>query len=146
MKLFRLFLEFNHFISLQLNADTFDTDGVVDQIKKERGYNYEDVVEISEEKLPNYAELVSCASLWVHYEFTLITNHYCFFRWKSSTRNMFTLMKKSDMRPKDRDTSTWGTLKMSGFAFTSGVVRWLFYQQEYITVLLWIPRWNWISN
>ena len=63
MKLFRLFLEFNHFISLQLNADTFDTDGVVDQIKKERGYNYEDVVEISEEKLPNYAELVSCASL-----------------------------------------------------------------------------------
>lgn len=42
----------------KLNADTFDTDGVVDQIKKERGYNYEDVVEISEEKLPNYAELV----------------------------------------------------------------------------------------
>jgi len=40
----------------KLNAATFDTDGVVDKIKKDRGYTYEDLIEISKDKLPNYEE------------------------------------------------------------------------------------------
>jgi 1,2-dihydroxy-3-keto-5-methylthiopentene dioxygenase len=41
-----------------LNIDTHEEDGVLDKIKKDRGYNYEDVIEISPEKLPNYEEKV----------------------------------------------------------------------------------------
>lgn len=48
---------------MQLNAATFDTDGVVDKIKKDRGYTYEDLIEISKDKLPNYEEKVSCSLL-----------------------------------------------------------------------------------
>jgi len=40
----------------KLNPATFDSDGIFDQIKKERGYTYEDVIAISEDKLPNYEE------------------------------------------------------------------------------------------
>ena len=43
---------------IQLNVDTHEEDGVLDKIKKDRGYNYEDVIEISPEKLPNYEEKV----------------------------------------------------------------------------------------
>ncbi|CAK1540311.1 unnamed protein product [Leptosia nina] len=39
-----------------LNIDTFETDGVLDKIKKERGYTYEDQITCSEKCLPNYAE------------------------------------------------------------------------------------------
>lgn len=41
-----------------MNVDAYEEDGVLDQIKKDRGYNYEDVIEISPEKLPNYEEKV----------------------------------------------------------------------------------------
>lgn len=37
-----------------LNPDTWKTDGSLDKIKKERGYTYEDCVEISRETLPDY--------------------------------------------------------------------------------------------
>ena len=51
---------YTKFISslIQLNIDTHEEDGVLDKIKKDRGYNYEDVIEISPEKLPNYEEKV----------------------------------------------------------------------------------------
>lgn len=41
-----------------MNIDTYEEDGMLDKIKKDRGYNYEDVIEISPEKLPNYEEKV----------------------------------------------------------------------------------------
>lgn len=42
-----------------MNVDTYEGDGMLDKIKKDRGYNYEDVIEISPEKLPNYEEKVN---------------------------------------------------------------------------------------
>ncbi|XP_018569472.1 1,2-dihydroxy-3-keto-5-methylthiopentene dioxygenase [Anoplophora glabripennis] len=57
-----------HFITLEelfkisgveyfkLNIDTLDTDGVLDKIKKGRGYTYEDELVCSKECLPNYEE------------------------------------------------------------------------------------------
>ncbi|XP_056640349.1 acireductone dioxygenase [Diorhabda sublineata] len=40
----------------KLNIDTLNTDGVLDQIKKQRGYNYEDEIICSEKCLENYEE------------------------------------------------------------------------------------------
>lgn len=40
----------------QLNPETYKTDGVLDAIKKERGYTYEDEITCSKECLPNYEE------------------------------------------------------------------------------------------
>jgi len=40
----------------KLNPETYDTDGVLDKIRKDRGYSYKDVIECSEEKLPCYEE------------------------------------------------------------------------------------------
>ncbi|XP_019873464.1 acireductone dioxygenase [Aethina tumida] len=40
----------------KLNPATFSTDGVLDKIKKERGYTYEDELVCSKECLPNYEE------------------------------------------------------------------------------------------
>jgi len=40
----------------KLNPETFETDGVLDKIRKERGYSYMDVIECSKEKLPCYEE------------------------------------------------------------------------------------------
>lgn len=42
----------------KLNADTYMEDGELDKIKKERGYSYTDVIEISRDKLPNYEEKI----------------------------------------------------------------------------------------
>ncbi|XP_063375492.1 acireductone dioxygenase [Cydia amplana] len=39
-----------------LNVDTHETDGVLDKIKKDRGYTYEDRMEASKATLPNYEE------------------------------------------------------------------------------------------
>ncbi|XP_048489312.1 acireductone dioxygenase [Plutella xylostella] len=39
-----------------INVDTYLTDGVLDKIKKERGYTYEDDITCSKECLPNYEE------------------------------------------------------------------------------------------
>ncbi|XP_041975603.1 1,2-dihydroxy-3-keto-5-methylthiopentene dioxygenase [Aricia agestis] len=39
-----------------LNVNTFKTDGVLDQLKKERGYTYEDEITCSKECLQNYEE------------------------------------------------------------------------------------------
>lgn len=41
---------------MQLNINTLDTDGVLDKIKKDRGYTYEDELVCSKECLPNYEE------------------------------------------------------------------------------------------
>lgn len=41
---------------LQLNIKTLDVDGVLDQIKKNRGYTYEDELVCSKECLANYEE------------------------------------------------------------------------------------------
>ncbi|KAH7954459.1 hypothetical protein HPB49_018759 [Dermacentor silvarum] len=40
----------------KLNANTYEEDGELEKIKKERGYSYTDVIEISKDKLPNYEE------------------------------------------------------------------------------------------
>ncbi|XP_072377659.1 acireductone dioxygenase [Diabrotica undecimpunctata] len=40
----------------KLNMKTLNTDGVLDKIKQERGYNYEDEITCSEKCLENYAE------------------------------------------------------------------------------------------
>jgi len=40
----------------KLDKDTYATDGVLDKIKKERGYTYEDEINCSKECLPNYEE------------------------------------------------------------------------------------------
>lgn len=39
-----------------INVDTYLTDGVLDKIKKDRGYTYEDDITCSKECLPNYEE------------------------------------------------------------------------------------------
>jgi hypothetical protein len=51
------FFDFHSFE--QLNPETLDTDGVLDGIRKDRGYSYHDVIECSPEKLPNYEEKVN---------------------------------------------------------------------------------------
>jgi len=38
----------------KLNMDTFDTDGRIEEIRKERKYGYQDVIDISPENLENY--------------------------------------------------------------------------------------------
>ncbi|KAJ8935920.1 hypothetical protein NQ314_012588 [Rhamnusium bicolor] len=40
----------------KLNVDTLESDGILDKIKKERGYTYEDELVCSKECLPNYEE------------------------------------------------------------------------------------------
>ena len=41
---------------LQLDADNYENDTQLAQIKKERGYSYQDCVTCTPEKLPNYEE------------------------------------------------------------------------------------------
>jgi hypothetical protein len=41
-----------------LDADNFEAEGLLDKIKKERGYTYEDNITCTPEKLPNYEEKV----------------------------------------------------------------------------------------
>jgi hypothetical protein len=42
----------------QLNADTYNDDGSLDKIRKESGYSYEDEIEVSSDKLPNFDVMV----------------------------------------------------------------------------------------
>ncbi|KAF5290733.1 hypothetical protein FQA39_LY14652 [Lamprigera yunnana] len=42
----------------KLNKDTYKTDGLLDSIKKERGYNYEDEFVCSKECMPNYQDVL----------------------------------------------------------------------------------------
>lgn len=42
----------------QLNCATFETDGVLEKLKKERGYTYEDEITCSKECLLNYEEKI----------------------------------------------------------------------------------------
>ncbi|KAG0409760.1 hypothetical protein HPB47_013115 [Ixodes persulcatus] len=41
-----------------LNADTYEQDGELEKIRKDRGYSYTDVIEISRDKLPNYEDKI----------------------------------------------------------------------------------------
>nr|XP_034832367.1 1,2-dihydroxy-3-keto-5-methylthiopentene dioxygenase [Maniola hyperantus] len=41
-----------------INVETYTTDGVLDKIKKDRGYTYEDEITCSKECLPNYEEKI----------------------------------------------------------------------------------------
>ncbi|KAM3967655.1 acireductone dioxygenase 1 [Aphomia sociella] len=41
-----------------LNVDTYATDGVLEDLKKKRGYTYEDEIVCSKECLPNYEEKI----------------------------------------------------------------------------------------
>ncbi|XP_013133117.1 PREDICTED: 1,2-dihydroxy-3-keto-5-methylthiopentene dioxygenase-like [Papilio polytes] len=40
----------------KLNVETFNTDGVLEKLKKERGYSYEDQITVSKDCLPNYED------------------------------------------------------------------------------------------
>ncbi|XP_030748930.1 1,2-dihydroxy-3-keto-5-methylthiopentene dioxygenase [Sitophilus oryzae] len=40
----------------KINIDTLKSDGVLDKIKSDRGYTYEDEITISPDRLPNYEE------------------------------------------------------------------------------------------
>ncbi|KAL4703725.1 hypothetical protein ACJJTC_016732 [Scirpophaga incertulas] len=42
----------------KLNVDTYTTDGVLDKLKSDRGYTYEDEMICSKECLPNYEEKI----------------------------------------------------------------------------------------
>uniref|UniRef100_A0A182T2B1 Acireductone dioxygenase n=1 Tax=Anopheles maculatus TaxID=74869 RepID=A0A182T2B1_9DIPT len=42
-------------VLLQINVPTYDTDGVLEKIRKDRGYSYEDEITCSEACLPDYA-------------------------------------------------------------------------------------------
>ena len=44
---------------LQLDAENYESEGILEKVKKERGYNYSDVIEVSPETLPNYETKVS---------------------------------------------------------------------------------------
>lgn len=41
-----------------MDADNYEKEGLLEKIKKERGYNYEDNIECTPEKLPNYEQKV----------------------------------------------------------------------------------------
>ena len=54
-----LYIDQNSLIFTQIDADNFDTNQDYAKIKKDRGYNYEDEVTCSSDKLPNYKEKVT---------------------------------------------------------------------------------------
>lgn len=43
---------------LQLNADIYESDPELEQIRKEQGYSYMDIITIRKDTLPNYEEKV----------------------------------------------------------------------------------------
>lgn len=43
-----------YFFVFQINTNTWTTDGVLDKIRKDRGYSYEDEINVSKESLPDY--------------------------------------------------------------------------------------------
>lgn len=45
-------------LSLQLDPKNYEEEGKLNRIKKERGYNYMDVIQVSPEKMHNYEERV----------------------------------------------------------------------------------------
>lgn len=49
---------FKNWRIFQLNMDTYTTDGVLDKLKQERGYTYEDEIVCSKECLQNYEEKI----------------------------------------------------------------------------------------
>lgn len=48
-------------MSVQLNADIYETDPELERIRKEQGYSYMDIITIHKDTLPNYEEKVMCA-------------------------------------------------------------------------------------
>lgn len=43
---------------MQLNAEEYEDNNKLETIRSERGYNYQDIITVSPEKLPNYEEKV----------------------------------------------------------------------------------------
>ena len=71
-----LYIDQSSLIFTQIDADNFDTDPEYAKIKRDRGYNYEDEVTCSPDKLPNYDEQVTRRHI-----FTFSTNLPTF-KWK----------------------------------------------------------------
>lgn len=46
-------------VFLQLNADIYETDPELEQIRREQGYSYMDIITIHKDTLPNYEEKVT---------------------------------------------------------------------------------------
>ncbi|KAA0199863.1 hypothetical protein HAZT_HAZT003312 [Hyalella azteca] len=42
----------------KIDADNYKSEGILDKIRKERGYSYEDVIEVSPDTLPNYEQKI----------------------------------------------------------------------------------------
>ena len=53
----------NDHVVLQLDADNFEKEGKLAEIREQRGYNYSDCITVTPEKLPNYEQKVCDQSL-----------------------------------------------------------------------------------
>lgn len=49
---------YSPFAMLQLNADVYESDPELEQIRKDQGYSYMDIITIHKDTLPNYEEKV----------------------------------------------------------------------------------------
>ena len=58
IELLELYFLYRYLFSLQIDADNHEEDATLTGLRKERGYSYQDVCEISEATLPNYHEKV----------------------------------------------------------------------------------------
>ena len=59
------------FYMLQLNTDIYESDPELEQIRREQGYSYMDIITIHPDKLPNYEEKVTpalCTVISVHFK------------------------------------------------------------------------------
>lgn len=55
------------FFSLQINADNYENDNVLQELRKKRNYSYEDEITCSEKCLPDYAnKLISFFTEHLH--------------------------------------------------------------------------------
>ena len=68
---------------MQFDADTHENNEDYAELKKKRGYSFEDCIEISRDKLPNYDEKVMFLGLELMMMMILYDNDdYIFFQWK----------------------------------------------------------------
>lgn len=60
---------------LQLNTDIYESDPELEQIRREQGYTYMDIITIHKDKLHNYEEKVTlalCTVISVHFKSSYI--------------------------------------------------------------------------